>query len=135
MDVVRIEWRRSPSWVKNACKVAALRPAEHHTIAPVLWSTTEGSDATAVRPGCASTLARTEAVPPHHGAGTSAARPSSGWREASCGAPPSQEELSRPRIARSRCEPPVTPAGMGLGCRAWASRRSASSSERLGVAR
>jgi len=32
---------RSPSSSKNARSVAALRPGEHHTIAPVLWSTTE----------------------------------------------------------------------------------------------
>jgi L-arabinose isomerase len=40
IETARIEWRRSPSSSKNACNVWALRPGEHHTIAPVLWSTT-----------------------------------------------------------------------------------------------
>ncbi len=41
IETARIESRRSPSSSKNACRVALLRPARHHTIAPDRWSATE----------------------------------------------------------------------------------------------
>jgi hypothetical protein len=40
IETALIESLRSPSSSKNACKVALLRPARHHTIAPVAWSAT-----------------------------------------------------------------------------------------------
>jgi hypothetical protein len=41
IETARVDFRRSPSSSKKRWNVAALRPAEHHTIAPVCWSTTE----------------------------------------------------------------------------------------------
>jgi hypothetical protein len=41
IETARIEWRRSPSSSKKACKVALLRPGAHHTITPVAWSATQ----------------------------------------------------------------------------------------------
>jgi hypothetical protein len=41
IETARIEYLRSPSSVKNSASVALLRPARHHTIAPVWWSATE----------------------------------------------------------------------------------------------
>jgi hypothetical protein len=35
IETARIDRRRSPSSSKNACNVAALRPGEQHTIAPL----------------------------------------------------------------------------------------------------
>jgi hypothetical protein len=40
IETALIEVLRSPSSSKKRCRVAALRPAAHHTIAPVRWSTT-----------------------------------------------------------------------------------------------
>src|SRR5215213_10050514 len=41
IETARIEFLRGPSSAKNSAKVALLRPARHHTIAPERWSATE----------------------------------------------------------------------------------------------
>jgi hypothetical protein len=41
IETARIEWRRSPSWSKNSARVALLRPARDHTIAPLRRSATD----------------------------------------------------------------------------------------------
>ena len=40
IETAWIESLRSPSSSKKRCRVALLRPAWHHTIAPVAWSAT-----------------------------------------------------------------------------------------------
>jgi hypothetical protein len=41
IETARIESLRSPSSAKNSARVALVRPARHHTIAPLRWSATE----------------------------------------------------------------------------------------------